>query len=58
MFAVDDGDVIRIRGGRVSDVRLPVTALELSATARDASGNSASGMAVLSISGVSADVDD
>lgn len=58
VFAVDDGDVIRIRGGRVSDVRLPVTALELSATARDASGNSASGMAVLSISGVSADVDD
>lgn len=49
VFAVSDGDPIKIRKGRVATLKLPTTAVELSATARDASGNSSTGMAVLSI---------
>jgi hypothetical protein len=49
VFAVSDGDTIRIQPGKTNTVKLPTTAIELSATAADASGNSTTGMAVLSI---------
>lgn len=49
VFAVSNGDAIKIQSGKVNTVELPTTAIELSATASDASGNSSSGMAVLSI---------
>ena len=49
VFGVADGDTIRIKPGKISAVKLPTTAIELSASATDASGNSATGMAVLSI---------
>lgn len=49
VFSVEDGDRIMVKGGRLNAVKLPTTAVELSATARDASGNTATGMAVLSI---------
>ena len=49
VFAVSDGDTIRIQGGKTNTVKLPTTAIELSATAADASGNNATSMAVLSI---------
>lgn len=49
VFAVSNGDIIKIQSGKVNTVELPTTAIELSATASDASGNSSSGMAVLSI---------
>ena len=45
---VSDGDTIRIQGNN-QQVSLPVTALELSATARDASGNARSGQTLLTI---------
>jgi len=49
VFAVSDGDTIRIQRGNTNTVKLPTTAIELSANAADASGNNATGMAVLSI---------
>ena len=49
VFEVADGDVIKLQGGKVNTVELPTTAIELSGIATDASGNSRSGMAVLSI---------
>ena len=49
VFAVNNGDNIKIQSGKVNTVELPTTAIELSASATDASGNSTSGMAVLSI---------
>lgn len=49
VFAVADGDTIRVRSGRVNTVNLPVTALELTGNASDASGNTASEISVLSI---------
>ena len=48
-FGVNDGETIRIQGNNQS-VDLPTSALELSVTATDASGNSNSGQAILSIS--------
>jgi hypothetical protein len=48
-FGVNDGDTIRIQGGSEA-VGLPTTVLELSVTARDSSGNTNSGQAILSIS--------
>lgn len=48
-FGVNDGDTIRIQGSSQT-VDLPTTALELSVTARDSSGNTNSGQAILSIS--------
>lgn len=50
VFAVSDGNIIKIQSGKVNTVELPTTAIELSATANDASGNSSSGTALLSIS--------
>jgi len=38
-----------IQDGKTNTVKLPTTAVELSATAADASGNKATGMTVLSI---------
>jgi len=49
VFSVHDGEKIVIRNGRLNAVKLPTTAIDLSATAHDASGNSVTGMAVLSI---------
>jgi len=49
VFAISNGDTIKIQSGKVNTVELPTTAIELSASATDASGNSSSGMAVLSI---------
>ena len=49
VFAVSDGDTIRIQGGKTNTVKLPTTAIELSATTADTSGNNATGMAVLLI---------
>jgi len=47
VFAVNDGDPIKVQSGKIKD--LPTTAIELSASTTDASGNRNSGMAVLSI---------
>ena len=47
VFAVNDGDLIKVQSEKIKD--LPTTAIELSASTTDASGNSNSGMAVLSI---------
>lgn len=49
VFAINNGDAIKIQSGKVNTVELPTTAIELSASATDASGNSGTGMAVLSI---------
>lgn len=49
VFEVIDGDTIKIQSGKINTVELPTTAIELSGTASDASGNTASGMSVLSI---------
>lgn len=50
VFAVNDGDPIKIQSGKINTVELPTTAIELSASTTDASGNRNSGMAaVLSI---------
>jgi hypothetical protein len=49
VYAVNDGDAIKIQSGKINTVDLPTTAIELSATATDESGNSTSGMAILSI---------
>jgi hypothetical protein len=48
-FGVNDGDTIRVQGSSQT-VDLPTTVLELSVTARDSSGNTNSGQAILSIS--------
>jgi hypothetical protein len=48
-FGVNDGDTIKIQGNNQT-VKLPTTALELSVTATDDSGNRATGQAILSIS--------
>jgi uncharacterized protein YaiE (UPF0345 family) len=48
VFAVNNGDTIKIQGNN-QDVQLPTSALELSSTATDASGNTASGQAILLI---------
>ena len=48
-FGVNDGDTIRVQGNSQT-VDLPTTALELSVTARDSSGNTSSGQAILFIS--------
>jgi hypothetical protein len=48
-FGVNDGDTIKIQGNNQT-VKLPTTALELSVTATDDSGNSGAGQAILSIS--------
>jgi hypothetical protein len=47
VFEVTDGDVIKIQSGKIKE--LPTTAIELSGTATDASGNRRSGMTVLTI---------
>ena len=47
VFEVADGDVIKIQSGKIKE--LPTTAIELSGTATDASGNRRSGMTVLTI---------
>lgn len=47
VFAVNDGDPIKVQSGKIKD--LQTTAVELSASTTDASGNSNSGMAVLLI---------
>jgi hypothetical protein len=49
VFEVADGDVIKLQGGKVNTVELPTTAIELTGSATDTSGNTTSGMAVLSI---------
>jgi len=49
VFEVADGDTIKIKPGKISTVKLPTTAIELSGSATDSSGNSVTGMAVLSI---------
>jgi hypothetical protein len=49
VFEVADGDIIKLQGGKVNTVELPTTSIELSGKATDASGNSKSGMSVLSI---------
>jgi len=49
VFEVSDGDSIKVQSGKINTVALPTTAIELSATASDASANQTSGMAVLSI---------
>jgi hypothetical protein len=49
VFEVVDGDTIKIQSGKISTVELPTTAIELSGSATDASGNTTTGMAVLSI---------
>ncbi len=49
VFEISDGDSIKLQSGKINTVELPTTAIELSATASDASGNTSSGMAVLSI---------
>lgn len=49
VFEIVDGDPIKLQSGKINTVELPTTAIELSATASDTSGNSTSGMAVLSI---------
>jgi hypothetical protein len=51
VHAVSDGDTIAISGGKVNTLKLPTAAVDLWANARDASGNSATGLAVLSIIG-------
>jgi hypothetical protein len=48
VFAVSNGDTIKIQGNN-QKVQLPTSALELSATATDASGNTGSGQAILII---------
>ena len=48
VFAVDNGDTIKIQGNK-QEVDLPTSALELSVTATDASGNTGSGQAILII---------
>lgn len=47
-FGVSDGDTLKIQGNN-NAVNLPTTALELSVTATDASGNTGSGQAILII---------
>ena len=48
-FGVNNGDTIKIQGNNQT-VNLPTTALEMSVTATDASGNNGNGQAILSIS--------
>jgi hypothetical protein len=49
VFTVSNGDAIKIQRGKLNTVKLPTMAIELFATATDASGKSGSGIAVLSI---------
>lgn len=48
VLGISDGEVIKIQGG-ANNLKLPATALELSASATDAAGNSAVASTVLSI---------
>jgi hypothetical protein len=41
VYGVEEGDVVVIRSGKVSEAELPASALQLTGTATDASGNSA-----------------
>lgn len=50
VFAVDNGDMIKIQKNRFNSVKLPTSAIDLTATATDASGNKATEMTVLTIS--------
>ena len=49
VFEVMDGDVIKIQSGKISTVELPTTAIELSGSAMDESGNKTSSITVLTI---------
>ena len=49
VYAVKDGDAIKLQSGKVSTAELPISAIELTGITTDASGNSASGNAVLTI---------
>ncbi len=54
VYAVMDGQVLKVKGEH-RQVRLPTSALNLTVTATDAAGNTASGEAVLHVLGSSED---
>lgn len=58
VHAVDDGDMMKIKKGKLSTVRLNTSAVRVSATARDATGNQRQERSTLMVIGGGSDDDD